>query len=65
MIWLSELVESSQESIEALPVPCLCEFLLANQNQDKEQDGGEDHPELSGHLDKYKKRKQTTKVKVS
>jgi integrator complex subunit 1 len=64
MIWLSELVESSQESVEALPVPCLCEFLLANQNQEKEQDGGEDHQDQLGHLEKYKK-KRTTKVKLS
>ena len=28
MSWLSELVKSSENSFELLPVPCLCEFLL-------------------------------------
>lgn len=28
MPWLAELVESSEGSLEVLPVQCLCEFLL-------------------------------------
>ena len=28
MPWLAELVESSEGSLDVLPVQCLCEFLL-------------------------------------
>ena len=28
MPWLAELVESSESSLDVLPVQCLCEFLL-------------------------------------
>ena len=61
MTWLSELVESSEDSLEALPVPCLCEFLLANQIQEGEQEGGMDETgpstERLGHREKYRKKK--------
>ena len=61
MAWLSELVESSEDSLEALPVPCLCEFLLANQMQDGELEGGAEEAgpsgERLGHREKYRRKK--------
>ncbi len=30
MKWLTDLVENSHSSMEVLPVPCLCEFLMAS-----------------------------------
>lgn len=30
MSWLRDLVDGSQSSLDILPVPCLCEFLLAS-----------------------------------
>lgn len=32
MSWLAELVESSEGSLEVLPVQCLCEFLLHDED---------------------------------
>lgn len=42
MPWLAELVESSEGSLGALPVQCLCEFLLTSQTEegDRSEDGG-------------------------
>ena len=61
MTWLSELVESSEDSLEALPVPCLCEFLLANQMQEGELEGGVEEVgpsgERLGHRETYRKKK--------
>ena len=65
MRWLSELVESSEDSLEALPIPCLCEFLLANQNAERDQDGSSDeNAESSSHREKYRKPKAQQKTKV-
>ena len=58
MKWLTELMESSHSSLEVLPVPCLCEFLMASY---KEQgDGGSsdaDSADPSSHRGMYKRRK--------
>ena len=58
MKWLTELMESSHSSLEVLPVPCLCEFLMASY---KEQgDGGTsdaDSTDPSSHRGMYKRRK--------
>ena len=32
MPWLADLVQSSESSLNALPIQCLCEFLLMKQN---------------------------------
>ena len=37
MPWLAELVNSAEGSLDVLPVQCLCEFLL-NDNQDSEME---------------------------
>lgn len=65
MKWLSELVESSHSSLEVLPVPCLCEFLIASY-QDQLSGGhaaGEGETDPSSHRAHYK-RKKTVKDKV-
>lgn len=42
MPWLAELVQSSEGSLDVLPVQCLCEFLLLEKTGEnkKEQDEG-------------------------
>ena len=42
MPWLAELVQSSEGSLDVLPVQCLCEFLLLEKTGDnsKEKDEG-------------------------
>ena len=65
MKWLSDLVESSHSSLEVLPVPCLCEFLIASY-QDQLSGGhvaGEGETDPSSHRAHYK-RKKTVKDKV-
>ena len=62
MKWLTELVESSHSSMEALPVPCLCEFLMAGY-QDKGGVPTESEADLSSHRGQYK-RKKSVKEKV-
>ena len=34
MPWLAELVQSSEGSLDVLPVQCLCEFLLLDKTAD-------------------------------
>lgn len=66
MKWLSDLVESSHSSMEVLPVPCLCEFLLASyQDQFVGSSGGavEGEADPSSHRSHYK-RKRSNKDKV-
>lgn len=41
MPWLAELVESSEGSLDVLPVQCLCEFLL-QETQDVVREGQDD-----------------------
>ena len=65
MKWLSELVESSHSSLEVLPVPCLCEFLMASY-QDQLSGGhsaGDGDTDPSSHRAHYK-RKKNIKDKV-
>ena len=38
MPWLAELVQSSEGSLDVLPVQCLCEFLLMEQPSTEKQD---------------------------
>ena len=40
MPWLAELVQSSEGSLDVLPVQCLCEFLLLEKTADKEEGEG-------------------------
>lgn len=63
MKWLTELVESSHSSLEVLPVPCLCEFLMASY-QDQRGAPVETETDLSSHRAQYK-RKKSAKEKVS
>ena len=66
MKWLTELVESSHSSLEVLPVPCLCEFLMAS-HQDQmsgghaARDGDGDSTSHRAHY----KRKKSAKDKVT
>ena len=52
MPWLAELVESSEGSLDVLPVQCLCEFLL-HESQDVPRDAIDDE---SAKFEKHKKR---------
>ena len=38
MPWLAELVESSEGSLDVLPIQCLCEFLLMGSDENKSND---------------------------
>lgn len=38
MPWLAELVESSEGSLDVLPIQCLCEFLLTSTDESKTED---------------------------
>ena len=38
MPWLAELVESSEGSLDVLPIQCLCEFLLTSSDEGKTDD---------------------------
>ena len=38
MPWLAELVQSSEGSLDVLPVQCLCEFLLMEKTGDHDKD---------------------------
>ena len=62
MKWLTDLVESSHSSLEVLPTPCLCEFLMASY---QEQGGavGEGEVDSASHRAQYK-RKRSAKEKV-
>lgn len=42
MPWLAELVEASEESLDMLPVQCLCEFLLHDPREATPSDHGDD-----------------------
>lgn len=42
MPWLAELVESSEGSLDVLPVQCLCEFLLHDPKEMNDTDTGDD-----------------------
>lgn len=66
MKWLTDLVESSNSSMEVLPVPCLCEFLMASyQDQLTGSLGGsaETEADPNSHRSQYK-RKRSAKDKV-
>lgn len=52
MPWLAELVESSEGSLDVLPIQCLCEFLL-HETQDTVKEGQDDE---SAKFEKHKKR---------
>ena len=42
MPWLADLVQSSEGSLDVLPVQCLCEFLLLEKTSDSgKEEGGE------------------------
>lgn len=41
MPWLAELVQSSEGSLDVLPVQCLCEFLLLEKTGDSGKEDGE------------------------
>ena len=40
MPWLAELVQSSEGSLDVLPVQCLCEFLLLEKTADSGKEEG-------------------------
>ena len=64
MKWLTELMESSHSSLEVLPVPCLCEFLMASYKGQGEGGGSESDSaaDPSSHRGMYKRRKTHDKV---
>jgi len=41
MPWLAELVQSSEGSLDVLPVQCLCEFLLLEKTGESGKEDGE------------------------
>lgn len=58
MPWLAELVESSEGSLDVLPVQCLCEFLL-HETQDVTKEGQDDEAiKFEKHKKKQKMKKQ-------
>ena len=65
MKWLTDLVESSHSSMEVLPVPCLCEFLMASYQDQLVGAPGSTTDEMdpNSHRSHYK-RKRTAKDKV-
>ncbi len=65
MKWLTDLVEASHSSLEVLPVPCLCEFLMAGYQDKSGGGGGLDSGESDSlsHRTHYK-RKKSAKDKV-
>ena len=63
MKWLTDLVESSHSSMEVLPVPCLCEFLLASYQEQLVGSGVEGEADPNSHRSRYR-RKKSSKDKV-
>lgn len=57
MKWLTELMESSHSSLEVLPVPCLCEFLMASYKEQGDSRLPEMEADPSSHRAHYKRRK--------
>ena len=58
MKWLTELVESSHSSMEVLPVPCLCEFLMASYQEPSAVLPSEpEAPDPASHRTQYKRKK--------
>ena len=54
--WLTDLVETNHSSLEVLPVPCLCEFLITSY----EEQGGvgvEPDPDPASHKAQFKRRR--------
>ena len=65
MGWLKDLVEgSAHSSLEALPVPCLCEFLISSYQEMWWVGPDSDHAPSSSNRTQHK-RKQKMKEKVS
>ena len=52
MPWMAELVESSEGSLDVLPVQCLCEFLLRDLQSDATDDGEE---QMSSRVDRHRR----------
>ena len=61
MPWLAELVESSEGSMDILPVQCLCEFLL----HDSPSDGSRDYDDDEDKSDRQKRRQVSHKPCMS
>ena len=57
MKWLMELMESSHSSLEVLPVPCLCEFLMASYKEQRGPGASEMETDSSSHRAHYKRRR--------
>lgn len=64
MKWLTELMESSHSSLEVLPVPCLCEFLMASYKEQGDGGVSDIDADPSSHRSQYKRRK-TAQDKVT
>ncbi len=64
MKWLTELVESSQSSLDILPTPCLCEFLMASYQKQVQTPVEATDTDPSSHRAQYK-RKKSAKEKVN
>ena len=70
MSWLRDLIDGSHSSLDVLPVPCLCEFLITSYQEKKvlgaSGGGKHDSSEADGapsHRSHFKRR-QRTKEKV-
>ncbi|XP_050391471.2 integrator complex subunit 1 [Patella vulgata] len=61
MPWLAELVESSEGSLDVLPIQCLCEFLL--HETEEEENKIDILDEDSQKADKYRKKQKKLKQK--
>ncbi|KAF6032449.1 INTS1 [Bugula neritina] len=58
MPWLSELVESSEGSLDVLPIQCLCEFLLMSNGDSKSDDPKAKHSQKIARHDRLLQRLQ-------
>ncbi|XP_069342752.1 integrator complex subunit 1 isoform X2 [Eulemur rufifrons] len=61
MPWLADLVQSSEGSLDVLPVQCLCEFLLHDAADDAATASGEEEDEGESREQKAKKRQRQQK----
>jgi integrator complex subunit 1 len=54
MPWLADLVENAEASLDILPVQCLCEFLLHDQDEAEEEE--------ENTAQKFKKKQVSTEL---
>lgn len=62
MPWLADLVQSSEGSLDVLPVQCLCEFLLHDAAD--ESTSGEEEEEGESKEQRAKKRQVSSLMRI-